>query len=149
MAYINLWFILPVRLLHSLRLVVIELSVGCETWPQWVGVTVWLNDPNMDCGDSSPAPNYGSADMHYGLTWPVGISYVLQRPLIVPLHSPNRQIACHQSCARRLVQRLFTSVLTPLYAHILINGSCSSHQTRTHQVVSAGVCTEPVDSTAT
>ena len=41
--------------------------------------------------------------MYYGLVWPMETSTVFQRPLTVPLHSPNgRQIVCRLGCARGL-----------------------------------------------
>ena len=69
--------VLSARLLHSPRLVAVGLSAGYGTCI-WL---LWLADLYRLGTSSHP--------MHYGLTWTVGISTVFQRPLTVPLHSPN------------------------------------------------------------
>ena len=83
------------RLLHSLNLVAIGLSVGYETrlpigW-HCAFVTGW----------SRYRLGLPSAPLHYGLTWPVGIPTVFQTLVTVPLHSPNGR----QMPAVRAVQR--------------------------------------------
>ena len=71
------------RLLHSLSLVAIGLSVGYETWPSigWHHAFV--------IGWSRYRLGLPSTLLHYGLTWPVGIPNILQTPVRVPLLSPN------------------------------------------------------------
>ena len=74
------------RLLHNPNLAAIGLSVGYETWPSiaWhhtFVIGLWkyrlgLPQSAMDCG----------------LKIPVGIPTILQRPLTVPLHSPNGRL---------------------------------------------------------
>ena len=71
------------RLLDSLSLVALGLSVGYETWPPigWHHAFV--------IGWSKYRLGLLSSELHYGLTWPVGIPTVFHTPVTVPLHSPN------------------------------------------------------------
>ena len=71
------------RLLHSLSLVAIGLSVGKETWPP-----IGWHHPFV-IGWSKYRLGLPSAPLHYGLMWPVGIPTLFQTPVTVPLHSPN------------------------------------------------------------
>ena len=75
------------RLLHSLCLVVVELSLGSAIdlcYIAWV-----IRWSQYELRETSPAMDSGQAVMHFGTTWPVGISADIQSPLRVPLHSPN------------------------------------------------------------
>ena len=70
------WHLTLPRLLHSQSLVALGLSMRYETWP-----------PN---GWHHPfVSKYWWGLMHCGLKWPVGICTFCQKPLTVPLHSPN------------------------------------------------------------
>ena len=60
---------------------VIELSVGYETWPP-----LGWNHPFV-IGWSKDRLGLPSAPLHYGPMWPVGIPIVFQTPVTVPLHS--------------------------------------------------------------
>ena len=76
------------RLIHSPRLVVIGLSMGCETWPP-IG---WHHAFVIGWGKYRLGLH--GAPLHYGLTWLVGITTVFYTPLTVPLHSPNGRQIC-------------------------------------------------------
>ena len=68
-------------LLHSPSMVALGLSVRYETWPP-IGCFA-----DSVIGWSIYSPGNTSHQMHYGLTWPVGISTGFQTPLTVSLHS--------------------------------------------------------------
>ena len=84
------------RLLHSLSLVAVGLSVGYKTWStiswHWHIAFAW----------SKYRFRNASVAMESWLTWPVRI---FQRPLTVPLHSNNGNPVCLSSrlCAIRAV----------------------------------------------
>ena len=79
-SYLTRW---TPRLLHSLSLVAIGLSVVYETWPP-IG---WHHPFVIDLtNDRLGLP---STPVHYMLTWPVGIPIVFRTPVTVPLHCPN------------------------------------------------------------
>ena len=71
------------RLFHSLSLVAVGLSVGYETWPP-----IGWNRP-FEISWSTCRLELPCVLKHFRLTWSMGIYTVLQRPLTVPLHSPN------------------------------------------------------------
>ena len=88
---------------HIPSLGAMGLSVGYETWPL-IGCIAgnMIGWSEYKLGNSTHA-------MRYELMWPMGISTFFQRPLKVPLHSPNsRQMPahCQLGCARRLCKSL-------------------------------------------
>ena len=78
---------LILRLLHSLSSVVIGQSVGYEALP------LWLADINADWDTPQLHWILGFCNVLWGHK--MRIYNIFQKPLIIPLHSPNgRQIAC-------------------------------------------------------
>ena len=71
------------RLLHSPSLMAVRLSVVYETWPPIGYHRAFV------IGWSKYRLGMPSAQLRYGLTWPVGIPTIFQTPVTVPLHSPN------------------------------------------------------------
>ena len=93
------------RLLHNPNLAAIGLSVGYETWPSiaWhhtFVIGLWkyrlgLPQSAMDCG----------------LKIPVGIPTILQRPLTVPLHSPNGRLLPAVRAVQGDCERVYSCVM--------------------------------------
>ena len=89
-------FFLWCRLLHSLNLVAIGLSVGYKTWPP----CGWHHP--LVIGWSKYRLGLPSAPLHYGLTWPVGILTVFSDLSDSPFHSLNLPAvrAVQEDCER-------------------------------------------------
>ena len=99
------WVWISIRLLHSLSLVAIGLSVGYETWP----LIGWHHPFVIGWKDRFGLP---SASLHYRLMWPVGIPTIFQTSVTVPLHCPKgRQLpairAVQWDCERVWISMVF------------------------------------------
>ena len=68
------------RLLHIPSLVSVRLSMPPVGWHHSVVISWSKYTLGLPC-----------VIIHRGHMWPVGISTILQRPLTIPLHSPNRR----------------------------------------------------------
>ena len=91
------------RLLHSLSLVAVGLSVGYETWPP-----IGWNRP-FEISWSTCRLELPCVPKHYRLTWSMGIYTVLQRPLTVPLHSPNGKQMPAVRAVKRDCERVYVT----------------------------------------